>query len=318
MSPTRSPLPLLAMGRITPLPGAILLALLTALWLAVAAPALAAGAPGPRTISNIATIEWELAGGKISQQSNRVDIDVGPASIPASLAAYRFAPGSPSLPMPILSMAVAAPQCGAADSRALLAAAWQSRSLDPASLTAAAEIVSGEPLLFVVEDRARNVDGGRVETTDVAVRSASGDSQALTIFETAPDSGKFAGFIQTTEGPAGSAGDDCRLSVEPGDVVTIEGLGLDSRAAAAVATVTVLAPALPAARPKARLQLTKQASRAIAAPGEAVAFTVEVRNGDSTLATGDVRVTDKLPPALRLRPRTLRVDDESVVAEIAP
>ncbi|HEX8126657.1 MAG TPA: hypothetical protein VF548_13855 [Allosphingosinicella sp.] len=300
------------MGNKTPLPGAILLALLTALWLAVAAPALAAGAPAPRTLSNIATIEWDSAGGKVSQQSNRIDIDIGPASPPASLGAFRFAPGSPTLSMPI-----AAPRCGAADSRALLAPAWQSRSLDPASLLTATEIVSGEPLLFVVEDPARNLDNARVETVDVAVRSASGDSQMLTIFETAGDSGRFAGFIQTTDGQPGAASDDCRLNVQAGDLVTIESPGPDPRTPAAVATLTVLAPALPAAGPVAPLQLTKQASRATAAAGEAVAFTVEVRNGDSTVATGDVRVTDKLPPALRLRPKTLRVDDQIAIPEIA-
>jgi uncharacterized repeat protein (TIGR01451 family) len=301
------------MGRTTPLPGAILLALLTALWLAAAAPALAAGAPGARTISNVATIEWDSAGGKVSHQSNRIDIGVGPASSPASLAAYRFAPGSPTLSMP-----VAAPQCGAADSRALLAAAWQGRSLDPASLLTATEILSGEPLLFVVEDPARNRDGARVETIEVGVRAASGDSQTLTIFETAADSGKFAGFIQTAQGIAGSAGDDCRLSVEAGDLVTIESLGIDIRTPAAAATVAVLAPAMPTGRPVAPLQLVKQASRAIAAPGEAVAFTVEVRNSDANFSTGEVRITDILPPALRLRPKTLRVDNESAVAEIAP
>ncbi|HEX8468017.1 MAG TPA: hypothetical protein VF620_09460 [Allosphingosinicella sp.] len=313
MSPTRSPLPSLAMGVTAPLPGAILLALLTALWLAVAAPALAAGATGPRTISNVATIEWDSAGGKVSQQSNRVDIDVGPASSPASLAAYRFASGAATLSMP-----VAAPQCGAANSRAPLAAEWQGWNLDPAALMTASEILPGEPLLFVVEDPARNRDNARIETIDVAVRAASGDSQTLTIFETAADSGKFAGFIQTTQGSVGSVVDDCRLSVEAGDVVTIESLGPDARTPAAVATLKVLAPAVPADRPAAPLQLVKQASRATAAPGEAVAFTVDVRNGDARVPTGDIRVTDILPPALRLRPQTLRVDNESATAEVAP
>ena len=66
MSPSRfsllpSLLPSVDMGRTFPLPGAILLALLTALWLAVAAPALAAGVLSHRTISNVATIEWDAA-----------------------------------------------------------------------------------------------------------------------------------------------------------------------------------------------------------------------------------------------------------------
>ncbi|HYW15747.1 MAG TPA: hypothetical protein VE891_06295 [Allosphingosinicella sp.] len=299
------------MGSDTRLPGATLLALLTALWLAVAAPALAAGATGQRTISNVATIEWGSAGGKVSQQSNRVDIAVGQASLPTSLLAYRFAPGSAAVSMP-----VAAPQCGAGDARAQLASAWQGQILDPASLLAASDILPGEPLLFVVEAPGRNFDGVRVETIEIAVRSASGDSQALTIFETSAGSGKFAGFIQTLgAGPAALAGDDCRLAVEPGDLVTIESFGADG-APSASATLTVLVPAVTAggAPP---LQLVKQASQASAAPGEAVAFTIDVRNSDARLPAGNVRVTDILPAALRLRPRTLRIDDEAASAEVA-
>lgn len=317
MSSTRSPLPSLAMGRMTPLPGAILLALLAALWLAVAAPALAAGVPERRTISNVATLEWDSAGGKVSQQSNRVDIDVGPASLPVSLAAYRFASGSPTL-----SMAVSAPQCGAGDARASLTSAWQGQNLDPASLLTAAEILAGEPVLFVVDAAGRNRDGALVETIEVAVRAASGDSQMLTIFETAANSGKFAGFIQTTQGqtaqvvPA-AAGDDCRLSVETGDLITIESLGTDDRTPTAVATLTVLEAAIPAEGPAAPLEIVKQASRAIAEPGEAVAFTVDVRNADSRLPAANVRVTDILPAAMRLRPQTLRIDNKAATAEIA-
>lgn len=317
MSSTRSPLPSLAMGRTTPLPGAILLALLTALWLAVAAPALAAGASDHRTISNVATIEWDLAGGKVSQQSNRVEINVGPASFPVSLAAYRFAASGATL-----SMAVSAPQCGAGDGRASLTSAWQGQNLDPASLLTAAEILAGEPVLFVVDAAGRNRDAALVETIEVAVRAASGDSQRLTIFETAPNSGKFAGFIQTTQGqtaqavPA-AAGDDCRLSVETGDLITIESLGADDRTPSAVATLKVLEAAIPAEGPAAPLQVVKQASRATAAPGEAVAFTVDVRNADSRLPIGNVRVTDILPPALRLRPQTLRIDDQNATTQIA-
>ncbi|HYJ84358.1 MAG TPA: hypothetical protein VEW26_16110, partial [Allosphingosinicella sp.] len=135
------------MGRNTPFPGAIWLALLTALWLASAAPALAAGVLGHRTISNVATIEWEAAGGKVSQQSNRVDISVGAASFPLALSVYRFASNSASISIP-----VTAPTCGTGGISAPLAAAWSGQRLDPASLFEVSEILPGEPFLFVVED----------------------------------------------------------------------------------------------------------------------------------------------------------------------
>jgi uncharacterized repeat protein (TIGR01451 family) len=324
VSPTRSPLPTLAMGRTTPLPGANLLALLSALWLAVAAPALAAGVSVQRTISNVATIEWDSAGGKISQESNRVDISVGPTSTPVSLGAYRFASGSSNLSTP-----VSAPQCGAADGRASLALAWQGQNLDPASLLSASEIIPGEPLLFVVDDAGSNHDGALIETIEVVVRAASGDSQLLTVFETAANSGKFAGFIQTVQGPGNSPGpaqaaqaqpapaaEDCRLSLQAGDHVTIESLGADHMPAAS-ATLEVPTPSIPLDGPRLPLELLKQASRATAAPGEAVAYTIQVRNPDPRLPAGAVRVTDALPRALRLRVESLRVDGEPATADVA-
>jgi uncharacterized repeat protein (TIGR01451 family) len=428
------------MGRITPLSGAICLALLTALWLAVGAPALAAGALSHRTISNVATIEWDAPAGRASQQSNRVDISVGPTPLPLSLAVYRFASNSETM-----SVAVSAPQCSSGG-RAALAAPWQGQALEPASLLAVSDILPGEPFLFLVEDAGRNLNPAQVEWIDVVVRSRSGDSEALTVYETAADSGRFAGFLQTVQIAPGPTGGDCRLSVEPGDLITVQSLAADHRTTAATATLNVLvdpfgfvfdsfdgtvlngarvtlidnatgqpaqvfgddgnsaypstvvsggtvtdgggtvynfspglyrfplvrpgvyrlkveppggyaAPSvrtpadmaalrtpkgrpftivdgsygrpfalagpepvrisIPLDGPRAPLQLVKQASRATAEPGEAVAFTVEVRNSDARLPTGTVRVTDLLPAALRLRAGSLRVDGRPADAEIA-
>ncbi|HEX8571516.1 MAG TPA: hypothetical protein VF759_02060 [Allosphingosinicella sp.] len=414
---------------------------MTALWLAVAAPALAAGALGHRIISNVATIEWDAAAGRASQQSNRVDISVAPSSVAPSLAVYRFASSAGTLTVP-----VSAPQCATGGARASLGAAWQGQSLDPASLLAAAEILPGEPFLFVVEDSERNQDSSGIESIDVLVRARSGDSEMLTVYETSADSGRFAGFIQTVQLSPAPAGGDCRLSVEPGETLTVESLRADHRTTAATATLEVLAdpfgyvfdsfdgrvlsgarvtliddstgqpaqvfgddgnsaypstvttggtvtdssgtvynfspglyrfplirpgsyrlrveppsgytgpsvrtPAelaalrtpkgrpftivdasyggpftiagpqpvrvsVPLDGPREPIRLVKQASRAAAAPGEAVAFTIAVRNADAKLATGVIRVTDELPAALRLRPNSLRVDGEPVPAEIS-
>jgi uncharacterized repeat protein (TIGR01451 family) len=429
------------MGRTTLFPGAILLALLTALWLAVAAPALAAGVLSHRTISNVATIEWDAPGGRASLQSNRVDLSVGPSSVPLSLTVYRFASNSATMSVP-----VSAPQCGAGGARASLAAAWGGQKLDPASLLAVSEILPGEPFLFMVQDPERNHDPARIESIDVVVRARSGDSESLTVFETGADSGRFAGFIQTDQVPPAPIAGNCRLSVEPGDLLTVESLSADHRTTAATATLNVLvdpfgyvfdsfdgrvldgarvtlvddstgqpaqvygddgdsaypssvvsggsvtdsggtvytfppglyrfplirpgtyrlrvepppgysAPSVrspadmaglrtpggrpftivdgsygrrftlagpepvrisvPLDGPRQPIRLVKQASRATAAPGEAVAFTISVGNGDARLSTGNARVTDLLPPALRLRPESLRVDGQRATAEIA-
>ncbi|HYJ83336.1 MAG TPA: hypothetical protein VEW26_10905, partial [Allosphingosinicella sp.] len=341
---------------------------------------------------------------------------------------------------------VTAPTCGTGGVTAPLGAAWSGQRLDPASLFAVSEILPGEPFLFLVEDMGRNHDSSRVETIDVVVRARSGDSESLTVFETGPDSGKFAGFLQTVQVPPTPTGGDCRLSVEPGDHLTIESLGSDHATTAATATLEVLAdpfgyvfdsvdgrvlsgarvtliddstglpaevfgddgdsaypstvvtggtvtdgggtvynfspglyrfplirpgsyrlrveppqgyrapsvrtPAemaalrtpggrpftivdasygrpfvlagpepvrisIPVDGPRSPIRLVKEASRGSAAPGEAVAFTITVGNPDTRLATGEVVVTDLFPAALRLRPKTLRVDGQAAAAEMA-
>ncbi|HEX8480598.1 MAG TPA: hypothetical protein VF650_01690 [Allosphingosinicella sp.] len=312
MSQARRPLPTLAVKSTTSLAGPMMLALLAALWTALAAPALAADAPGHRTISNVATLEWDGAGGRISQQSNRADVSVGPASSPVSLAAYRFAAGSPSL-----STTVTAPRCGAGGASAALASAWQGQSLAPASLLTATGILAGEPLLFVVDDPAHNRDSAAIETLEVLVSASSGDRQLLTVFETAPDSGKFAGFIQTMQAQPSVSGADCGLGVETGDRITVASLGADRQTAVASADLEVLPPSIPLDSPSAPLQLVKQVSRTTAAPGEALLFTIQVHNPDSRLSSGPIRVTDIMPPALRLRQESLRVDGEPATAEIS-
>ncbi|MFL6845878.1 MAG: hypothetical protein ACJ8ER_13470 [Allosphingosinicella sp.] len=437
---TRRPLPSFAMGRSTPLPGALLLALLTALWSAVAAPALAAGVLSHRTISNVATIEWDVPGGRASQASNRVDLSVAPDPQPLSLTLYRFASNSATVSLP-----VSASKCGAGGSPVALAAAWSGQSLSPASLLAVDSINPGEPFFFAIDDPARNRDSAAIETIEVNIRAQSGDSETLLVSETAADSGRFAGFIQTVQIPPALAAGDCRLSVDPGDRVTVESLSADHRTTTASATLNVLAdpfgyvfdsfdghvlsgarvtlidnstgqpakvfgddgssvypstvvsggsvtdssgtvynfspglyrfplarpgsyrlrveppqgysapsvrsPAdmaglrtpggrpftivaasfgnafalagpepvrisIPLDAPRAPIQLTKQASRATAAPGEAVLFTVAIRNADPRLPTGTVHVTDRLTEGLRLRAGSVRVDGQAAAAQI--
>ncbi|HYD37282.1 MAG TPA: hypothetical protein VEA60_06690, partial [Allosphingosinicella sp.] len=371
---------------------------------------------------------------------NRVDISVGPSPIPLSLAVYRFASNSAAVSVP-----VTAPECGTGGARAALALAWQGQRLDPASLLAVTEILPGEPFLFVVDDSTRNTDPTRVDSIDVVVRARSGDAETLNVYETGPDSGRFAGFIQTVQSKTPAVG-DCRLEVEAGDLLTVESLSADHRTTAASATLDVLAdpfghvfdsfdgrvlsgarvtlidestgqpaqvfgddgasaypssvvsggtatdsggtvydfspglyrfplvrpgvyrlrveppagysapsvrtPAemaalrtpegrpfaivdasfgrpftlsgpepvrigIPLDGPREPIQLVKQASRATAEPGEAVAFTIDVRNADARLGTGALQVTDLLPPALRLRAGSLRVDGRPATAEVA-
>jgi hypothetical protein len=221
--------------------GALLLALLTALL--IAAPSSVASAAeaeaAPRVISNVADIEWDLTPGTHARQSsNRVDILVA-APPPASftLTAYRFSSNQASL-----TIDVPAPRCGsgAGGSLAPLSAGWQATSLAPASLTPVTEIVAGEPLLFVLDYAAGNRDPSVVESVTGAIVASSGDREILTVFETGPDTGRFAGYIQTVRAPPPGASGDCRLAVEAGDQILVESLRSGTQIPFASAEVDVL------------------------------------------------------------------------------
>jgi hypothetical protein len=226
--------------------GALLLALLTALLLAAPSASAYAAEPDaatPRIVTNIAEIEWDLAGAQPNeprghQSSNRVDIAVAaPPVAPFTLTAYRFSGNEGSL-----TLDVAAPRCGVgSDGPPVgLAAGWQSVSLAPASLTPVGQINAGEPLLFVLDYAAGNRDPSTVESVTGAIVASSGDREILTVFETGPNTGKFAGYIQTVRAPPPGIPGDCKLAVGAGDQILVESLRSGNQTPFASASVDVL------------------------------------------------------------------------------
>ncbi len=69
---------------------------------------------------------------------------------------------------------------------------------------------------------------------------------------------------------------------------------------------------VPLDRPGAALLVRKSASQAVVVPGDGVQYRVLITNTDSARRTGAITVTDVLPPAMRLAPRSVRYD--SVIA----
>ena len=67
---------------------------------------------------------------------------------------------------------------------------------------------------------------------------------------------------------------------------------------------------IPLDRPEVEISVSKSASRAQAIPGDAVFYTVTVRNPDTIGPKFDVEVVDTPSPSLRLRRDTIRVDGE--------
>lgn len=67
---------------------------------------------------------------------------------------------------------------------------------------------------------------------------------------------------------------------------------------------------VPVDHPAASVGLAKSASRATAQPGDAVFYTVTVRNPDATRFSHGITLTDTPSPWLRLRPDTIRIDGQ--------
>lgn len=73
---------------------------------------------------------------------------------------------------------------------------------------------------------------------------------------------------------------------------------------------------LPVDRPLAPVSISKQASRAKASPGDAVLYSVTLRNQDSGAIRRGVLLTDKPSQWLRLDPRSVRIDGAPVADQV--
>ncbi|MBC2777561.1 DUF11 domain-containing protein [Parasphingopyxis marina] len=84
--------------------------------------------------------------------------------------------------------------------------------------------------------------------------------------------------------------------------------------------VTPVTIDIPVDRPSAELLIEKQASRQRAVPGDPVLFAITVSSVDPSRPTRPLTVTDRLPPQLRLRPDTFRLNGQPLPtpADIAP
>ena len=73
---------------------------------------------------------------------------------------------------------------------------------------------------------------------------------------------------------------------------------------------------IPLDRPNVAVTITKQASRAQAVPGDAIFYTITLRNQDPTRVKRNVRVIDTPSRSLRLRPDSIRIDGNAPSDEV--
>lgn len=209
--------------------------------LGIAALILAAALPGsiraqdaaPRTISNVATLSWDGAAGRVARPSNRVDIAVERATItttPTTGATTYRIDANAAMRAPL-----AGTRCG--ESPVAWGPAYAGVSIDAAGLAPTNAFRVGEPLIATIDHPAGNRDRGVSDTLEVELRNGADDAERLTLMETGPDTGRFAGAIPTRGGAA--VVNDCRLTVRAGATTALS-FHLADGATLATASVSYL------------------------------------------------------------------------------
>ncbi|MGV7120954.1 hypothetical protein ACVENA_09415 [Sphingopyxis sp. 550A] len=209
---------------------------------AVAAAAMLPAAPAhAQVISNTASAQWSDNGQPGQILSNRVDVTVRarPPEQPV-ISTYRLVGSGGDKTAPLVPTRCAAANPGAraaAGSLIQLAGAYAGISTAPASLQSSDAFRAGEVLVVGVALASANVDPNAIDTLPVVLDLANGDSERITLTETAANSGEFAGFINTVGVPPAVVVGDCRLSVDPGSPIQLR--VTDQANASLVATATI-------------------------------------------------------------------------------
>jgi uncharacterized repeat protein (TIGR01451 family) len=197
-----------------------------------------------RTITNIAEASWDADGSRRRTTSNPVRFDVGRTPLaPPAIRVFRRAPGEgtelvyrpPSCSVQPNPLARTSSLGGALASGANAAA-----SIASANVVATDHLRGGEPLFFEITAHAANRDPATLDSLTVVLTSMEGDRETMTVFETAPDSGIFAGVIDTLRIPPPLVVEDCRLSVGIGSRIKVAAMQPGTQGIMIEANVDVL------------------------------------------------------------------------------
>jgi uncharacterized repeat protein (TIGR01451 family) len=282
--------------------GAVRLGWLLGAALAVVVPGCAAAA----SIFNTAVVSYRDAsnpGQVITVKSNTVETPLLPAPTPASLQFLRYDPtASGASPTPIDGT-----QCrvaGGSFAPAPGVVGSDGQPVDPAAPQAdqADGYYVGEPAIVTINDPNRNADPSTREYTDVDLSTTTGDAETLRLQETGPDTGVFAGAIQTVAVPPAATQYDCELSLaayaQSTARYTDTDFPLDALAVAAAGYAPLQTHTV--------IRLTQSVSKDIVEIGDFLQYTLVVANSHDAPAL-NTRIRDVLPPGLRYRAGSLRV-----------
>lgn len=201
---------------------------MVALLLAVAL--LAVPGAQAQTITNIAAANWTLGGRTFSTDSNPVSFEL--QQPPISIETFVNGSGNGN------RLAFNPSACGG---QTIVVPGGLPGGTSVASLQQTTSIRIGNTLFFRLAAPNANVDPAKVDSVKAILTTTSGDREEITVFETAADSGVFIGAIPTSAIPPQPVQGDCRLSVAPGDAISIECVRTGNANVIATARVEILA-----------------------------------------------------------------------------
>ena len=174
----------------------------------------------PQIITNTATGEWDAGSQRLSRTSNTVQFVVETIQLPAPvLNLFHFSTGPNASPVNLPST-----MCFGSGGPATVAlsGAFAGVSTAPASLVPANAIRAGEPLVVQVDAAIKNLNPNAVDQFEATIITENGDQERVTLTESAANSGRFTGYINTAAIPPAPVKGDCILSFRPGDTLTVE------------------------------------------------------------------------------------------------
>lgn len=183
-----------------------------------------------QTITNVAGASWSEQGRDFSVRSNPVLIDIaanGGGTIDT------FIPGGNGQ-----QLAFNASRCGGAT---ISVPSGLDGNTAVTSLQQSTTLKIGTMLFFRLVAPGANTNPNAIDSITATLTTASGDREQLQVFETAANSGVFIGAIPTAAIPPSPVQGDCRLSVSPGDTISIECAKTGNANVLATAQVEVLA-----------------------------------------------------------------------------
>ena len=192
---------------------------------------------GAQTITNTASIEWQVGASILTRASNRVDIPIERPTMALSLSTYQFTgnAGETLLPVPETF-------CHGATGNAavVLEGAFANMARNPASVEQTTQIRAGEPLILSVASSVDNISATTVDTMSAAFTTPGGDTETLDLRETGVNTNLFVGIIRTAAVPPTAVSGDCQLSLHPGESLILASSRPDDGSAIGSLSIDVL------------------------------------------------------------------------------